>query len=69
MDSAVLSILVCLGAVIIVGIMSYEAIKEGWHHILNPAESKGITYQPSVLGIGIILEFIVLYKAGKEVAS
>ena len=27
--------LVCLGAVIIVGIMSYETIKEGWHHILT----------------------------------
>ena len=28
--------LVCLGAVIIVAIMSYEAIKEGWHHVMNP---------------------------------
>jgi len=62
--------LVCLGAVIIVGIMSYEAIIGGWHHILNPSESggmKNLVINLSVLGIGIILECIVLYKAGKEV--
>lgn len=61
--------LVCLGAVIIVGIMSYEAIKGGWLHILNPVESKGLLINLSVLGIGIILEFTVFYKTGKEVLS
>jgi cation diffusion facilitator family transporter len=59
--------LVCLGAVIIVGIMSYEAILGGWHHIINPTESKGLVINLSVLGIGIILELIVLYKAGQEI--
>lgn len=59
--------LVCLGAVIIVAIMSYEAIKEGWHHVMNPVESGGLLINLSVLGIGIILEFTVLYKAGKEI--
>ena len=59
--------LVCLGAVIVVAIMSYEAIKEGWHHIMNPQESGGVIINLSVLGIAIILEFIVLYKAGKEI--
>lgn len=59
--------LVCLGAVIIVGIMSYEAIIGGWHHIFNPSESGSLLINLSVLGIAIILEFIVLYKAGKEV--
>jgi cation diffusion facilitator family transporter len=59
--------LVCLGAVIIVGIMSYEAVMGGWHHIMNPVESGGFLINLSVLGIGIILEFIVLFKAGKEV--
>lgn len=59
--------LVCLGAVIIVAIMSYEAVKEGWHHLLNPVESGGILINISVLGIAIILEFTVLYKAGKEI--
>ena len=37
--------LVLLGAVIIVGIMSYETIKEGYHHILHPTESTGIADQ------------------------
>ena len=59
--------LVCLGAVIIVAIMAYEAVKEGWHHIMNPVESGGLIINLSVLGIAIILEFSVLYKAGKEV--
>ena len=60
--------LVCLGAVIIVGIMSYEAVKEGWHHVMNPTETKGIIINLSVLGIAIILELFVLIKASKEVA-
>ena len=47
--------------------MSYEAVKEGWHHIMNPVESGGLIINLSVLGIAIILEFSVLYKAGKEI--
>ena len=61
--------LVCLGAVIVVAIMAYEAIKEGWHHVMNPVESSGLIINLTVLGIAIILEFIVLYKAGKEVLN
>ena len=60
--------LVCLGAVIIVGIMSYEAVKEGWHHVMNPTETQGIIINLSVLGIAILLECFVLLKASKEVA-
>ena len=59
--------LVCLGAVIVVAIMSYEAVIGGWHHILNPVESSGFILNLSVLGIAIALEFFVLYKAGKEI--
>ena len=59
--------LVLLGAVIIVGIMSYETIKEGYHHILHPTESTGIVINLSVLGLAVILESYVLYKAMKEV--
>lgn len=60
--------LVCLGAVLIVAILSYETIKEGWHHFMHPAtESTGIWIALSVLAIGIILEFFVLNKAAKEV--
>lgn len=59
--------LVCLGAVIIVGILSYEAIKEGIHHILHPVETAGLPIILGVLGIGVVLELFVFYKAGKEV--
>lgn len=59
--------LVCLGAVIIVGILSYETILEGWHHIQHPTESSGVAITLGVLAIAIILEFVVLYKAGKEI--
>lgn len=59
--------LVLLGAVLIVGIMSYETVKEGYHHILHPIESTGIIINLSVLGLAAILESYVLYKAMKEV--
>lgn len=60
--------LVCLGAVIIVGILSYETIKEGWHHFIQPSgESKGILIALGVLLVGIVLELFVLSKAAVEV--
>lgn len=60
--------LVCLGAVLIVAILSYETIKEGWHHFLHPAEqSDGIAIALIVLATGFILELFVLHKAAKEV--
>ena len=59
--------LVLLGAVLIVGIMSYETVKEGYHHILHPVESTGIAINLSVLGVAVILESYVLFKAMKEV--
>ncbi|GKV56900.1 cation diffusion facilitator transporter [Sporosarcina sp. NCCP-2222] len=59
--------LVCLGAVMVVAIMSYEAIKEGWHHVLNPTETTGLWINLSVLGLATLLEFAVLLKASKEI--
>lgn len=59
--------LVLLFAVIIVGIMSYETIKEGIHHIIHPSESTGIWINISVLSAAILLEGYVMYKAMKEV--
>lgn len=59
--------LVLLGAVLIVGIMSYETIKEGIHHILHPVASGGFLISVVVLSIAVLLESIVLYKAMKEV--
>jgi len=61
--------LVLLGAVLIVGIMSYETIKEGYHHILHPIESDGksIIINIAVLLLAVILESYVMFKAMKEV--
>ena len=60
--------LVCLGAVLIVAILSYETVKEGWHHFQHPAtESTGMWIALSVLALGIILEAGVLHKAAKEI--
>ncbi|WP_110927893.1 cation diffusion facilitator family transporter [Bacillus massiliglaciei] len=59
--------LVLLGAVLIVGIMSYETIVEGYHHILHPAETSGLVINLSVLAIAVLLESFVLFKAMKEV--
>lgn len=61
--------LVLLGTVLIVGIMSYETIKEGIHHILHPVESTGILINLSVLGIAVVLECYVLLKAMKEFST
>ncbi|MGE6488824.1 cation diffusion facilitator family transporter [Paenisporosarcina sp. NPDC076898] len=59
--------LVCLGAVLIVGILSYETVIEGWHHIQHPAKSGGLLITLGVLAIAILLETFVLFKASKEV--
>lgn len=60
--------LVCLGAVLIVGILSYETIKEGIHHIMHPTSAEGFWISIGVLAIGVILEGTVLLKAAQEIA-
>lgn len=59
--------IVLLGAVLIVGIMAYETIVEGWHQLSAPVEAEGFIISVAVLSIAILLEFFVLYKAGKEI--
>lgn len=60
--------LVCLGAVLIVAILSYETVKEGWHHFIHPAtKSEGMFIALGVLLVGTVLEGTVLHKAAKEV--
>jgi len=59
--------LVLLGAVLIVGIMSFETIKEGFQHIIHPTASHGFIINIVVLGAGVILESFVLFKAMKEI--
>ncbi|WP_053363262.1 cation diffusion facilitator family transporter [Bacillus sp. FJAT-27251] len=58
--------LVLLGAVLIVGIMAYETILEGYRHLRHPVESSGFLIIVAVLGVSIILESFVLFKAMKE---
>ena len=60
--------LVCLGAVLIVAILSYETVKEGIHHIMNPTSADGFWISIGVLAIGVVLEGIVLVKAAQEIA-
>lgn len=59
--------LVLLGAVLIVGIMAFETIQEGYHHVLHPTKSGGFIINIIVLAVSTILETTVLYKAMKEV--
>lgn len=62
--------LVLLGAVLIVGILAYETIKEGVHHIMAPPVSDSWFWlNMSVLGIAAILESVVLFKAMKEITG
>lgn len=59
--------LVLLGAVLVVGVMSYETIKEGYLSFFHPKEASGLLINLSVLGAGFMLEGYVLLKAMKEV--
>ncbi len=59
--------LVLLGAVIVVGIMAYETIKEGVSHIFHPTESTGFLINLIVLLGCTALESTVLLKAMREI--
>ncbi|MFC3418278.1 cation diffusion facilitator family transporter [Salinicoccus hispanicus] len=63
--------LVCLFAIIVVAILSYETIREGIHHIVEPlptdTDTTMLLINIGVLAIAAILESFVLYKAGKEI--
>ncbi|MCM3729373.1 cation diffusion facilitator family transporter [Neobacillus cucumis] len=59
--------LVLLGAVLIVGVMAFETIKEGYHHIIHPTESSGFLINILVLALATLLETFVLFKAMKEI--
>lgn len=59
--------LVLLGAVLIVGIMAFETIKEGYHHIIHPTKSGGFLINITVLVVATLLEMFVLFKAMKEI--
>jgi cation diffusion facilitator family transporter len=59
--------LVLLGAVLIVGIMAFETIREGYLHIVHPTVSTGFIINILVLALSTLLETVVLFKAMKEI--
>lgn len=62
--------LVLLGAVLIVGVLAYETIVEGIHHISNATHSEDWFWlNIGVLGASALLEAAVLYKAMKEITE
>ena len=62
--------LVCIFAIVVVAILSYETVREGIHHIIEPlpreTEHLMIWINIGVLAVAFIFESFVLYKAGKE---
>jgi cation diffusion facilitator family transporter len=59
--------LFCMVAVIIVSIMAYETVLEGWHLIQHPAEVEGIWLNLVVLGLNIVIDGTILVKVMKEI--
>lgn len=57
----------CMIAVIVVTVMAYETIREGWHLIQHPAHSDGFLLNVAVLIINIIIDGYILVKAMKEI--
>lgn len=58
----------CMIAVIVVSIMAYETIQEGWHLFLHPVQSAGgLVLSVAVLLINLLVDGSVLIKAMKEI--
>ncbi len=62
--------LVLLGAVLVVGVLAYETIVEGIHHINSATHTTDWFWlNIGVLGAAAILEAIVLYRAMREITE
>ncbi|AJY75677.1 cation diffusion facilitator family transporter [Paenibacillus beijingensis] len=59
----------CMIAVIVVSIMAYETIREGWHFIQHPSESHGIWLNIAVLMLNLLIDGAILIKAMKEIVK
>ncbi|WP_339206227.1 cation diffusion facilitator family transporter [Paenibacillus sp. FSL K6-3182] len=57
----------CMIAVIVVTIMAYETIREGWHLILHPVASEGFWLNIGVLVVNLVIDGLILVKAMKEI--
>lgn len=59
--------LFCMVAVIVVTIMAYETIKEGFHLLQVPAVSTHFWLNAAILTLAIVVDGFVLIKAMKEI--
>lgn len=59
--------LFCMVAVIVVTIMAYETVKEGWHLFLHPMESSNFFLNIAVLAVSFFVDGFILLKAMKEI--
>jgi cation diffusion facilitator family transporter len=58
----------CMVAVIVVTIMAYETIREGWHLLQHPVESSGgFWINILVLILNLVIDGAILIKAMKEI--
>src|SRR5690606_19890766 len=59
----------CMVAVIVVSIMAYETLKEGWHLWHHLGESSNLLLILVVLLIGFLVDGFILVKAMKEIVQ
>lgn len=59
----------CMIAVVVVTIMAYETIKEGWHLLNHPAEASHFLLNIIILLIAFAVDGFILFKAMKEIAK
>ncbi|WP_026909164.1 cation diffusion facilitator family transporter [Paucisalibacillus globulus] len=57
----------CMIAVIVVTVMAYETIKEGWHLIQHPQESSNFWLNIGILVAAFFVDGFILVKAMKEI--
>lgn len=59
----------CMIAVVVVTIMAYETIKEGWHLLQHPTEATNFFLNLIILLIAFFVDGFILIKAMKEIKS
>ncbi|WP_042149597.1 cation diffusion facilitator family transporter [Paucisalibacillus sp. EB02] len=57
----------CMIAVIVVTVMAYETIKEGWHLIQHPQEASNFWLNIAILVSAFLVDGFILVKAMKEI--
>ncbi|MEN2767892.1 cation diffusion facilitator family transporter [Ornithinibacillus xuwenensis] len=57
----------CMVAVIVVTVMAYETIKEGWHLIQHPQEATNFLLNVGILLVSFLIDGFILIKAMKEI--